>query len=133
MFNSITCTNSGVSCARFHNSSADRENPTEHLFHRASCARAQVLQLVNRLLNLPNTRLLNLPNMRLHNLPNMRLHNLRPTCLLKELEPFLTCLDILGSVLSTCVLQFFVARLPGPHLIVVPLSVLFNWMSELKK
>ena len=25
------------------------------------------------------------------------------------------------------------ARLPGPHLVVVPLSVLFNWISEFKK
>lgn len=26
-----------------------------------------------------------------------------------------------------------VRKLPGPHLVVVPLSVLFNWMSECKK
>ena len=42
----------------------------------------------------------------------------------------------LGKTLQT--ISFFthlkdVKNIPGPHLVVVPLSVLFNWMSEIKK
>lgn len=42
----------------------------------------------------------------------------------------------LGKTLQT--ISFFthlkdVRNIPGPHLVVVPLSVLFNWMSECKK
>ena len=42
----------------------------------------------------------------------------------------------LGKTIQT--IAFFahllhIRKVPGPHLVVVPLSVLFNWMSECKK